>query len=439
MTPNKSKSASKELPTGTPTVSVESLAYGGDGVGHLGEKIVFLPDTVPGDIVTARITGDKGTFFRGVLNTIVTASPDRIEPFCPVADRCGGCQWQMISYPTQCAWKERIVRESLRRIGGVGEHNVESCVPSPAERGFRTVARFPAKRTASGLEIGYFARKTHDIIDIKTCPVASDRVNAILADCRESFAVRHTNIPITEITIRASENRESALITVSTEITCDLAPAANDLMLMRPELAGVVHRLDDGTHVRTYGLRYLEEEIGGTEFRVDERAFFQVNAAATGPLASMVGKAIAAQSGETVVDGYGGVGLFSLTSVPVDATVQLYDTGWDAVRDSVHNARRRGMASFIARREDTSRAVRRIGLADAVIVDPPRQGLDARTIDAVASLQASRVVYVSCNPATLARDLARFRKDGYRVEHVTPVDLFPHTYHIESVAVLKRD
>jgi len=430
--------ASTEQPNDTPTVTVESLAYGGDGVGRIGEKIVFLPDTVPGDVVTARITGDKGTFFRGVPEKIVTPSPERVEPFCPVADRCGGCQWQMIAYSVQCAWKEHIVRESLRRIGGVGEDNVEPCVPSPAERGFRTVARFPAKRTPSGLAIGYFARRTHNIIDIDTCPVTTERVNAILADCRACFDVRHPDIPLAEITIRASANRESALITVATDITCDLAPAADDLMQGCPELAGVVHRLSDGSHVRTYGMRHREEEIGGTVFRVDERSFFQVNAAATGLLAAMVGEALAAKTGETIVDGYGGVGLFSLTGVPADADVQLYDTGWDAVRDSVHNARGRGMASFTARREDTSRAVRRIGSADAVIVDPPRQGLGANTVDTVTSLGASRVVYVSCNPSTLARDLARFSERSYRVARVTPVDLFPHTYHIEAVAVLKR-
>ncbi len=419
------------------TLTIESLAYGGDGTGRIDGRATFVPDTVPGDIVRVEIVEEKGSFCRARVVELLQPSPARVEPFCPYADRCGGCQWQMIDYAEQCAWKERIVRESLRRIGRADADLVEPCRSAPADRGWRTTVRLPATHDAEGFCLGYFARRTHDIVDIDRCPVATDHVNEILGVCRSLFGERYPDIPVTEIVIHASANRPSALITVSTAQRCDIAGAAADLMAAVPYLAGIVHR-SGRSHVATYGERHRVEEIAGVVFRVDEQAFFQVNATQAAVLAALVREFLDARPGETIVDGYGGVGLFSLTAAPPDAVVQLYDTGWDAVRGAVYNARVRGMATFTARREATLDAVKRIRTANTVIVDPPRPGLGKEAVDAVASLGATRIVYVSCNPSTLARDIAWFGENGYRFVRAVPVDMFPHTYHVETVALLVK-
>ncbi len=420
------------------TVTVTSLAYGGDAVGHIDGKVVFIPGAVPGDELRVNVVKDKGSFFHGEIDKIVSPSPHRTEPFCPVAATCGGCQWQAVDDGTQRRWKETIVRESLLRISGTNACEVELCIPSPQDRGYRTVARYPAQVGEDGLEFGYYARKTHTITPIVDCPVASDPVNELASYLHEFFIGITPETDITELNLQVSRNETSALIGVTTKSELDLSGAAATMLADIPWLEGVVHRNGNPNKKAMYGNPYRYETIGGIRFRIAENSFFQINAEMAETLASLVTEMLDVGEKDIVVDGYGGVGLFSLSVAGNKNTVHLYDTSRSAVKDSGLNASNLGLSSFSAIKADTQAALGQIGRADKLILDPPRQGLGPKTVEAACGFGAHTIVYVSCNPATLARDLKSFIAAGYTLERVVPLDMFPHTYHIETVVKLVK-
>jgi len=420
------------------TVTIESLAYGGDAVAHIDGKVVFVPGCVPGDVIRLHVTEDRGSFLRGKMAELLSPSPSRVEPFCPYAEACGGCQWQAVSYPEQLRWKRSIVEESMKRIGGFQHIETEPCLPSSPDRGVRTVVRYRAGNSGSGFVLGYYERHSHRIVDIAHCPMAAEGVNEIARYMREHGGELFRGIDIREATVRASQHYPSALLTVHTAGECDLRAAAQNMLDGIPGLAGIVHRLGDGRHLETYGEPFRYERIGETEFRIEERSFFQANVVQAARLTALVREMLGTGKTNTVVDGYGGVGLFALTALPGDAAVHLYDSSWSAVKDSIFNARKNGFKRFTAYVENAADAAGTIETADALILDPPRPGLGEKTVHALCRLDAETIVYVSCNPATLARDARFFHARGYAVERIVPVDMFPHTYHIETVVKLKR-
>ncbi|MBT4482277.1 MAG: class I SAM-dependent RNA methyltransferase [Candidatus Latescibacteria bacterium] len=420
------------------TILLNSLAYGGDAVGRLGEKVIFVPDGVPGDVIRVSVREDKGSFLRGVIEELVSPSPERVTPFCPLASRCGGCQWQAVSYSEQLRWKQAIVEESLRRISGIDDAEIEPCLPSPIDRGYRTSVRYPAAVTGKGVVFGYYGRRSHNIIDIDNCPVACDRINSIASNVIELFAEHYPGIHIRELSIHASQNHPSSVIGITTFENSDLTAPAKRMLESIPGLAGIRYLPSPSHHVRNYGKSYRYERIGEKRFRISERSFFQVNAAQTEKLTGLVSEMLDIESSDIIVDGYGGVGLFSLSAAPLDTSIHLYDLSRTAVKDSLYNAREMGFTAFTAHEKDTHAAVHTIGHADLLILDPPRQGLGRETVEAASVFGARAIVYVSCNPTTLARDIKMFSETGYSIERVVPIDMFPHTFHIETVVKLRR-
>ena len=415
---------------------IESLAYGGDGVGRIEGRVVFVPETVPGDRVALRIVEDRGSFMRADLDEILDPSPDRVAPPCPYADRCGGCQWQHVKYEAQIRWKRTIVEENLRRIGGIVT-DVQECRPCPEQWGSRTVARYPCARESGRFVMGYHERRSHRIVDIDSCMAADGKVNAIAATIR-SLATEIAGFSPVEITIHSSRNEESALVSMIAPAGDDTIRFAERLTEVHSDIAGVVHRLESEERVGVCGDPYRVERIGDIRYRIEEQSFFQTNALQAETLIDIVREAVGECPGGTIVDGYGGVGLISLGVSGRDRDIHLYDLSATAVRDSRLNARENGFTRFTAHRFGPEDAVRTIHGASVLILDPPRPGLGEKAVDASCGLGPRTIVYVSCNPSTLARDLSRFSSHGYRVERVTPLDMFPHTYHIESVAVLVK-
>ena len=424
------------------TVTLESLAYGGDAVCHVDGQAVFVPDGVPGDKALIEILVDKGTYSRGKIRELLTASSDRTEPFCPFAERCGGCQWQMISYTSQLEWKRTIVEETLRRIGKFENVEVEPCAASPVGRSYRTVGRYPSRTTNRPVVFGYHERRSHRIVDIASCPVATERVNAIASNIRAILDEEPDTCNIREITIRSSYNEPSSLIS----LTVSPGKQPGESMLRRlseiDAVAGVIVRADgnDGAARRLFSIgssRRLET-IHGARFRVDERSFFQIHIPQTEHLVTIVREMIEGEQCRKLVDGYGGVGLFSLCCAPDDADIILFDTSEPAVKDSIFNAQECGLSRFSAFRSGAVEVLNSVGTVDVLILDPPRTGLGYETVQAAASTNAGTIVYVSCNPTTLARDLALLCERGYRIGRVVPVDMFPQTYHIETAVKLKR-
>ncbi len=425
------------------TVTLESLAFGGEAVGRIGGKVVFVPGGVPGDVVRIAVTEEKPGYSRGNITEIITPSPERIDPFCPYADRCGGCQWQQISYKSQLEWKQRIVAESIRRIGGLERVTVEDCIESPANCGYRSVARYPAVKTTNGLMFGYYQPNSHTIVDIKECPIASIRVNDAAALIRKTVNDCLPNIPdLKELTIRASHNHPSTLVSFMSAGSYDFTAIAETMMAGIEGLAGVsVWQAAGGEkprHVRTFGERWRFEHICERRFRIDERSFFQVHAVQAERLVSLIQEMTVISPDSVVVDAFGGVGLLSMGAFTQETPIRLFDTSRSAIRDSIENARENGFTNFTAKVSDARAAFAALKRADMLIIDPPRTGLGKRVVENACSLGAKEIIYVSCNPATLARDLAVFVKNGYGIERVVPVDMFPQTYHIETIVKLVK-
>ena len=430
------------MPIHHETITIEFLAYGGDAVGHIDGRVIFVPGGVPGDEAVITIDEDRGSFLKGTILEILSPSTERVETFCPFAERCGGCQWQNIAYPAQLYWKHKIVTESLQRIGGLRNLNVEQCISAPSDREYRLAARYPAQKSGNKIKWGYYERQTHNLIDIDCCPIASKRVNEISSHVR-TILLRQKHIPdVREITIRASCNHPSSLVSITTGDSYDFTESAGQMLSEINTLDGtsIWSKNESGRSKleQNFGDRYRHELISGNMFRIGERSFFQINTAQTEQIITLIKEMIDPEVGQTVVDGYGGVGLFSLSLFPENTSIYLFDSSKSAVADSRFNADALGFTGFTAFRETAEKAFCNIGSADILIIDPPRTGLGKKTVRAACSMNARTIIYISCNPATLARDLAVFHGEGYRMERIVPVDMFPHTYHVETVVKMEK-
>jgi len=424
------------------TIEIVALAYGGDAVGYSDGRAVFVPGCVPGDVVEIEISEDKGSFLRGTLLNLISASPERVEPFCPLADTCGGCQWQSVDYQSQLSWKHKIVRETLKRIGKLEDYKVEPCLASPINRGYRTVASYPARNKKQRLKFGYYERLSHKIVDCDTCPVAEEKINTAASSVRSLINESFPSLDVRELTFSCSHNHPSLLVRVTLGSLTSFSEELQALLTDIPEITGVSYWYNSGPkkskHIKTFGDRRRIEIINGIRYRVNERSFFQVNTLQAEHLVDVAGEMIGDLHEKRLIDGYGGVGLFSLSLAQKDTDIYLFDTSGTAFKDSVYNAGKRGLTHFHAVKEPAVKALGKAGAADVLIIDPPRIGLRTEAIKAACSVGAEIIVYVSCNPATLARDLKMFSGSGYGVERIVPVDMFPHTYHIETVVKLVR-
>jgi len=373
--------------------------------------------------------------------SVDSASEERVKPFCPLADRCGGCQWQELSYPAQLRWKRAIVEESLRRIGGFGDIPVAECAPSVPERGWRTVARFPAAVENGRFVMGYYGRRSHRIVDVPSCPLATDRVNRIGEAVRALPGIERANI--TEVTIRASQNHPSALVSFCTSRHTDIRPLVSPLLDSGTGVDGVAlwagESFETARRLKVFGSPYRFEKVNNRLFRIEERSFFQVNIPQAERLLSLAADALRLESDSTLTDGYGGVGLFSLGCAPLTADIRLFDTAEWAVDDAGYNAGESGFTRFRGFTGGMKEAFDSFGPSGRLVIDPPRTGLGLKAVEGAVRFGADRIGYVSCNPTTLARDLKLFSERGYMVLHASPVDMFPHTYHIETVAELQRE
>ncbi len=424
-------------------VTLEALAYGGDAVCHVSGQVVFVPDGVPGDGAFIELVADKGTYSRGTIHELLTASPDRTNPFCPLAERCGGCQWQMVSYKSQLKWKRSIVEETIRRIGMLEDVEVEPCVASPVECSYRTVVRYPARTTNRPIVFGYHERRSHCMVDIAACPVATERVNTIASNIRAILDEEPDRYDISEITISSSYNKLSSLISMTVDPGKQIGETVFRRISEIDTVAGVIVRVAGNNRTTrrqfTFGNCHRFETIQGVSFRIDERSFFQINIPQTIQLVTIVREMLEGEQCRKFVDGYGGVGLFSLCCAPEGANIYLFDTSRHAVQDSKYNADVRGLSRFSAFCDGAVEALGTVGTTDVLILDPPRTGLGYQAVQAAVSTKAGSIIYVSCNPTTLARDLALLLKHGYHIERIVPVDMFPQTYHIETVTKLKSE
>lgn len=444
-------------------IDLTDLAYGGDAVGRYHGRAVFVPGGIPGERVRVRVVSEGKSSARAELIEVLEASPDRVAPRYPELSASGGFQWQHIAYPAQVAWKTHIVGQLLRRIGHFSEPPVLPTIGMPEGSDlwrYRTVAQFAIGPDGA---IGFRRANSRDVLDMPDCPIVHPKLDTLYVAIREWMRARWgaEAAGFTErFTIRVAANPPDAASTDSALngyglLTIEARPAgafinADEMAALASTmhseisgLAGVVILGGPGRHGRmTAGSDFLFERVLKKTFRVSAGSFFQVNAAQTPILVREAHVAAHLAPTDHLLDGYSGVGLFSLIFADDVARVHAIESHPGAVADARASAALNHTGNVTITEGVLERAVGTLrsphDRADVVLVDPPRTGCLPRALSEIQRLAPRNFVYVSCDPSTLARDLRIMCDNGYRLESVQPVDMFPFTTHIECVARCER-
>ena len=390
-------------------VTVEKLVYGGDGLGRLEGRVVFAPFVLPGERIRAQAEKEKPGMVRARMLEVLAAAPDRVAAPCPVFGRCGGCHYQHAPYAYQLATKQAILAEEMRRLGKI-EPPAEIAVVSAEPFGYRNRVQLHVEES----RIGYREARSHKLCAVGQCPVGSPKVEAAIRALNEM--ARDSRWPrfMKSIEIFSDENQVQL----------------NVLETERP----VARRFFDWCGEKIPGMVEGALDYEG-RFRVSSNSFFQVNRFLIDRLVEV---AIEGAEGDTAVDLYAGVGLLSLPLARKFREVTAVESGAGAVRDLQFNAERNGLANLRALPKTAEEYLLALETApDLVVLDPPRTGLGKTVVKRLGELRPRQVTIVACDPATLARDLAGLVSAGYRVEKMTLVDLFPQTYHLETVVRLR--
>jgi len=448
-------------------LTIEKLIYGGDGLARLPAdergrgKAVFVPFVLADEKVEATLVEQKPGFARARVNQIVEASPQRILPACPYFARCGGCHYQHASYEHQFEIKKEILRENLRRMAKLELPCEIEVHPSPPWN-YRNRSRLQV-RVAPEFAVGYFKFGSHQLLPVESCPISSPMINRGIAALWQGGRSGNAPAGLRDIELFANADDTQLLVMISctAEAKRSLIKGwAEELQTAMTEIAGVsafreAQSAKAGAAHETLlslGDDHLVYRMQGSNYRVSAGSFFQTNRHLTDELVKIVTEG---QSGEVALDLYAGVGLFS-TALACDfrhiVSVEPSQTAFadleynlpkngKAIRATAEqylNGRRDGEAGNEERSGSETALPGSAQKPDLVIVDPPRSGLGERVARAVADLGASRIAYVSCDPATLARDLVLLLGAGYRINRAHLVDLFPQTYHLETVLHLSR-
>ncbi len=405
-------------------LKITGMAYGGDGMGRYKERMIFIPGAIAGERVRAELTDERQHYARARLLKVLSPSPARVTPPCAAfgLDSCGGCQWEHIAYSVQALFKGLIVVDQFRRIGKFPEPPVLETIPDPSGWEYRNHAKLHFDAQGN---YGFLAGDSHRIVPAESCLILHPRLNDLLA------ALEPPLPGLEWMEIRTGTATGDLMIVLQTDD--DEQPSLEvDFPL------SIVQVLHDDTIVPLIGLDYITEIFHEREFRISATSFYQVNTPQAERLIDLVLEALDLTGEERIVDAYCGMGLFTAFIAPKAASVVGIELNPDAIADARYNLNDMPNVEFrIGTVEDELATIP--GPVDAVVLDPPREGLERPAMEALIAHQPQRIVYVSCDPATLARDARRLVDAGYTLEWVQPVDMFPQTYHIENVAVFDRE
>ncbi len=440
-------------------IEIHSLGSTAEGVGRFKDFTVFVPYTLPGEKVEVLIEEVKKSYAKGRALQVLRKSGDRIEPKCAIYDTCGGCQLQHLSYTAQLKVKRQQVIDAVTRIGKQSDVPVHPTLGAAGPWNYRNKMQFPIGRSKGRTIIGCFAQGSHDIIDTKNCYIQKECNNDVVNAMREIVDKlgipvynedRHTGI-LRHVIGRVGQNGECMVVLVTA--VKDLQRSKDIVRMLRERLPKLVSVQQN---VQTYrnnvimgrdtkllwGKPTILDRLGSLTFHISPRSFFQVN---TDQAEVLYGKALeyANLTGkETVIDAYCGTGTITLFLAQKARKVYGIEIVKPAILDAEKNARDNHVknAEFIV--GDATVVMPRLykqGVhADVIVVDPPRAGCTPTVLETFANMKPKRIVYVSCNPASLARDIAILDGMGYKAQEIQPVDMFPHTSHVESIALIVR-
>ncbi|MGB8658023.1 MAG: 23S rRNA (uracil(1939)-C(5))-methyltransferase RlmD [Candidatus Zixiibacteriota bacterium] len=441
-------------------LEISDLAYGGTSVAKVDGLVVLVTGGIPGDLVRAQITKKKTNYAEAKVLQIMKESEFRTKPACSHFGLCGGCTWQDLKYEEQLKFKTKQVKETLKHIGGFSDPPVQDALACDEIFYYRNKMEYAfLPHTEKKLILGLHPRKRYDLVfDLKECFLESETASHIV-DCVRRFA-REKDLPayrqkdqsgfLRFLVIKEGKNTDMIMVNLVT-YKGDFAlrdEFCNLLLSDFPSLKSIVRNINSGlSHVAVGeeeellgGQRTITERLGGFVFEISSNSFFQTNPRQAEKLYEIALQSADLQGNEEVLDLYCGNGTISIFLSPAVKTV----IGVETVEESVQNARRnaeingvtncqfiRGEAKMVLKKFESEQHI-----PNLVVIDPPRAGLHPQVIKSLLNMKPPKIVYVSCNPTTLARDLKLFCEKEYELENVQPVDMFPHTYHIESVAKL---
>jgi len=445
-------------------VRVDDLAFGGRGVGRVEGFVVLVDGGLPGDEVKVRVDKVKGSYAEGRALELISPSADRIQARCDHFGVCGGCRWQSLPYDLQLQYKRRQVMEALRRIGGFDDPPVADVLPSPDPFYYRNKMEFSFGRdSAGGLALGLHpAGNFQEVFDLEACHLQSEDSNGIVAAVREAcrekglppYDVRQHTGFLRYLTIREGKLSGEIMVNLvtagggprETEYAGALREVARRVCEGRPRITSFLRTINEGRATVAFGEQAeilagsasIRENLLGKTFEITANSFFQTNSRQAERLYGTALELAEIRQEDSVLDLYSGTGAISILAAGRAREVRGVESLAESVRNAERNAALNGTRNVWFICGEVKKVLGAMAgdtrPPDVVIANPPRAGLNETVIRRIVRLRPRRIVYVSCNPTTLARDLKSLCETGYRLDGVRPVDMFPHTYHIECVA-----
>lgn len=405
-------------------VIVEKLDHQGRGISHAGDKIVFIENALPGETVKIKITKQNKKIMEAIVIDYINKSDCRVDSLCPYYNECGGCDILHLSYEQQTQYKENKIKEIMNKYAGIENDKIKQIVPCDQQYNYRNKVTLKVNH-----KIGYYKKKSYDIVEIENCLLANNKINnAILEikknhvpECIKELVIRSVNEEDISLTIylQKEENINNFINKLEKHFT-SIKVYLNDKILKQTGESNIIGRLDNFS------------------FQMSQTAFFQVNTAQTEKLYNKVKEYIKTNVSPTVLDLYCGTGTIGIYISDYAKKVIGIEINSDAIADAKVNAEKNGVMNIDFFDGDTKELLNHGNYkADVIIVDPPRSGLDQEVVTDIIKINPKEIVYVSCDPITLARDLKLFN-EKYKVVEITPFDMFPNTYHVECVVLLRK-
>ncbi len=441
-------------------LEITDLNTNGAGVGRVDGKVVFVPNTVTGDRINTRITHIKSQYGEGKLQQILIPSEYRIRPLCIVADKCGGCQWQHIDWEYQRKVKRQQVIQALQRIGGFQNIKVAPTLHSSYGLNYRNKSTYPLGISSTGtIQAGYYRRGSHKIVNLNQCPVQDARLHPLLRDIKQDIQQQGWSIydeksnqgQLRHLSLRIGSRTGEILLTlVTTDPELPQIEQQAQMWLKRyPSLVGVCLNINQKPTNVIFGKQtlvvagkaFLTEIFAGITLQILSDTFFQINTDTAELLLNSIMKKLELQGTETLVDAYCGIGTFTLPLARKVKQAIGIESHPASIAQAKNNAQINNIdnVTFYEAKVENSLPQLDELKPDIIFLDPPRKGCDVRVLDTLLQLQPNKIVYVSCKPATLARDIKGLcETEVYQIQWVQPADFFPQTSHVECAVILKK-
>lgn len=436
-------------------LEIEDLNSSGQGVGTFDKLKIFVDLALPSEKIEAELLLQKKNYALATLKKIKKESPDRVKPICPIFEECGGCQIMHLSYEKQLEFKTKRVKEALVRIAKIEQPPLLPCLPSPSPLHYRNKIQTPFYKDSTGLSLGLYKKHSNEIVKVDQCFIHCKSGEEIFKTL--SNLLKKSSLPIFDpetqrgflrhLMIRTGVYTDESLvvfITQTKEHQAVLKSIASELMSAHPQVKGVLQNINKkrfntilgDSYITLQGRPYIHEKMNELTFKISPHAFFQVNPYQALHLYDTALKFADLNPQDKLLDAYCGIGMFSLFAAKQVHSVLGIECVASAINDAHENAKLNHIHNVQFKCANVEKVIEKLEGFDVVILNPPRKGCEEKVLEVLAKRKISKIIYVSCDPASLARDLHFFKEKGYTLQKVQPLDMFPQTTHVESVALL---